>query len=386
MMDPAKLRAWYSHKQGLDGAFAGRKPADALAHTGWARSLGGSAPYLTMFARAGTSREAADQAIAALEIYELPTARGCTYVLPAGDFALGLRVGQSFAGAEIKVASKLGVTEKEIDRLCKAVIDALGKNTLDTEEIREGVGKAARSLGEEGRKKGVSTTLPLALGKLQAAGEIRRVPVNGRLDQQRYKYAAWRPNPLRGCKLSAEEAATELARKFFSWIGPATLAEFQTFSGLGVKASKAALDPLKLESSEDFLWLPGDRAKFEAFKAPKDPQYSLVSSLDGISLLRGSLEDLVDPADEKKAAVTRPESPDHAILDRGRVVGWWAYDTASETIVWFAFIKKNRDLEKAVARTGDFVRTQLGDVRSFILDSPKSRAPRIVALRKAAAG
>jgi hypothetical protein len=75
-----------------------------------------------------------------------------------------------------------------------------------------------------------------------------------------------------------------------------------------------------------------------------------------------------------------------AIFDRGRVVGLWGYDTATESIVWTAVIKKNKDLEAAVARTQEYVRTQLGDVRVSPLDSPKSRAPRIEALRKAAAG
>jgi hypothetical protein len=29
-----------------------------------------------------------------------------------------------------------------------------------------------------------------------------------------------------------------LARRFFGWVGPATMEEFQWFSGLGVKAAK----------------------------------------------------------------------------------------------------------------------------------------------------
>jgi hypothetical protein len=49
----------------------------------------------------------------------LPSARGSTYVLPAEDFALGLAPGRGFDG-EMKTAAKLGVTEKEIDRLCDA--------------------------------------------------------------------------------------------------------------------------------------------------------------------------------------------------------------------------------------------------------------------------
>ena len=131
-------------------------------------------------------------------------------------------------------------------------------------------------------------TLPVALGKLQGAGEIRRIPINGRLDQQRYKYTVWRPNPLRGFNLSIEDANTELARRFFSWIGPASVPQFQWFSALGVKSAKAAVEPLKLEpiaAGSDLLMLPGDRAKLESFKPPKDPQYALVAPLDAILLL-----------------------------------------------------------------------------------------------------
>ena len=127
---------------------------------------------------------------------------------------------------------------------------ALEKGPLDPEGLREATGKAVRNLGEEGKKKGVTTTFPLALGELQASGDIRRVPTNGRFDQQRYQYALWRPNPLRGFKLSPEEVHTELARRYFRWIGPASAADFQAFSGLGVKAAKAALDSLKLEPIE----------------------------------------------------------------------------------------------------------------------------------------
>jgi len=48
-------------------------------------------------------------------------------------------------------------------------------------------------------------------------------------------------------------------------------------------------------------------------------------------------------------------------------------------------VKKDRALQEAVTRTENYVREQLGDARSFGLDSPKSRAARISALRKAAA-
>jgi hypothetical protein len=382
-----KLRAWWSHKQGLDGRFAGAKPAEVLKQAGWARSVGGVGPYLTLFARAGTSREAADAAVAKLEIHELPSARGCTYVLPAEDFALALKAGESFTANDMKVAYKLGVTDKEIDKLCDAVLKALAKGALEPNEIRDATGPASRSLGEEGKKKGVTTTLPLALGKLQSSGDIRRVSMNGRLDQQRYRYTLWRPNPLAKFKLSIEEIQTELARRFFGWGGPATLAEFQAFAALSGKAAKAAIEPLKLETIEDDrMLLPADRDAFESFKPPKQPQYTLVSPIDGIILLRSDLKSILDEKDTKQMVTSHRvlDLASHAILDRGRLVGIWEYDPEAESIAWLPFIAKSKDLEKAVARTEEYVRTQLGDARSFSLDSPKSRVPRIQALRKAA--
>src|SRR5258708_29177532 len=85
-----EFRAWYSHRQGLDGSLSGAAPEEVLAQTGWIRSVGSSTPYLALFARAGISRVAADAAVAKLPIHELPSARGCTYILPQRDFTLGL--------------------------------------------------------------------------------------------------------------------------------------------------------------------------------------------------------------------------------------------------------------------------------------------------------
>jgi hypothetical protein len=69
-------------------------------------------------------------------------------------------------------------------------------------------------------------------------------------------------------------------------------------------------------------------------------------------------------------------------MDRGRIVGLWEFDSEAQEIVWTPFIKKNADLIAAVKKTEAFVGDQLGDARSFSLDSPKSRAPKIALLRK----
>jgi hypothetical protein len=390
-MDGAKLRAWWWRRQGLDGSLQGKSPAAILERSGWARSVGGAGPYFTLFSRGGVSREAADAAAAKQEIHELPSARGCTYVLPASDFALGLMVGQG-GDPEMRTAMKLGVTEKEIDALCSAVVKALAKEPLEPDQIREATGKASRSLGEEGKKKGLTTTLPIALGRLQSQGSIRRISTNGRFDQQRYRYAAWSPSPLQKSRLSREEAMVELARRYFRWIGPATAKEFQWFSGLGVKESKQALEPLglvPLEKDSDRLMTREDRDAFDDFRPPREPQVALVGSIDAIVLHRRDVVGLLDPRDMDRevlgdkgmTSVARiTDLPSHAILDRGRLVGLWEYDVEAGAIAWTAWIK-GPELKAAVTRMESFVRDQLGDARSFSLDSPKSRKPRLEALR-----
>jgi hypothetical protein len=397
MTDPKKLRAWYWQRQGLDGSLRGKSPAEVLEQSGWARSVGGAGPYVSLFARAGTTRAAADSAVAALEILELPSARGCTYVLPARDFALGVTVAQAFGEGEVRTAAKLGVTGTEIETLCAAVTAALGDVPLEPDAIKQLVGGAVRNLGDEGKKKGMITTLPLALGLLQAHGDIRRVPVGGRLDQQRYKYVRWSPNPLAKSTLSSDSAFTELARHFFRWVGPATMKEFQWFSGLGVKTAKDATASLGLVSADegsDRLLLPKDVDAFRAFAPPTEPQYALVSSLDAISATRRDVSTLVDDADRAKVAeLTFGDRPGgsltdlaaHAILDRGRLIGYWEYDADAGRIVAATFSgKRDKALARAIADTEAYVRDELGDARSFSLDSPKSRRPKLEALAQLA--
>lgn len=379
------LKAWWSHRQGLNGELAGAGAAEVLEKTGWARSVGGAAPYLTLHARAGLSRAAVDSAVEKIEIHELPSARGCTYVVPARHYALALKCAQSFGGAERKTAVKLGVKEKELDTLRVQVLAALKDGPLDPEQIKERVD--VRNLGEEGKKKGLTTTLPVALGELQLSGEIRRISTNGRLDGQRYRYGLWPANPLRGFALTEEECAAELAKLYWSWTGPATLSEFQWFSGLGVKAARAAVAGLGLrpveEGSERLMTAEGLDA-MRAYRAPKAACCRLVASLDGITLLRRSVRDLLPDPDASFPMVQGlTDLPGHAIVDRGTLLGLWEFDPEAGQIAWMTFAKAPKQLEAEVSRMAEWIKDQLGDARSFSLDTPRTRAPRLAALRKA---
>lgn len=88
-------------------------------------------------------------------------------MLPEEDCALGLTVGAAAPERELSAAvTHLGVTREEVDRLCAAVLDVLGsaQGPVGPAAIRKELGPGVRSLGEAGRKRGTSTTLPIATG------------------------------------------------------------------------------------------------------------------------------------------------------------------------------------------------------------------------------
>ena len=389
----SKRQAWWFERQGLGSPDVLRSSADVLSSAGWARSVGGANPYISLFARAGITRDKADQDLAGQEIHELPSARGCTYVVPKEDFALALTVGQGFSDESAMATARkfLGVTDSEIERLMERVEEALVKGPLDPKQIKEAVGDASRNLGEEGKRRGQSTTLPLALGFLQSQGRIRRIPIGGRLDQQRYSYAVWNPSPLASTKLDKEHAYALLAEKYFRWAGPATLEHFRWFSGLGAKVAKQAADSIRLLPLEDGYLIARDLDEdYRAFKTPKEPSYALVANIDSHLLLRRDLNNLIDPADAQQQMVSDKglkniggvqDLSNHAILDRGRVVGIWEFDSESQEIVWHSFVPIDESMREAVSRTEDYIRSNLGDMRSFSLDSPASRAPILRAIR-----
>ncbi|MEI2779219.1 MAG: crosslink repair DNA glycosylase YcaQ family protein [Tetrasphaera sp.] len=396
MVDLPTLRAYWAHRQGLDGSLAGANSAAVLERAGWARSVGGTTPYLTLFSRAGLRRDQVDADVAALRIHELPSARDCTYVLPAADFALAAVVGGgASSAAELRTAAKLGVTREEIDDLADQIVAALARQESDPAALRKTLGQKVRSLGDEGKKKGVTTTLPLALGVLQAQSRIRRVPIDGRLDQQRFRYTVWSDAPAWGG--SREDAAADLASRYWAWIGVASLAQFRWFSAFTATAAKKATADLALRPVGDagLLATAETITDLESSVAPNDPQVSLIGWLDSLVLLRRDLDGVTEAADRAhpllapargtSAGGSLTDLPHQGIVDRGRLIGLWDYDPELGEIAWAPITDLARaqreSVEDAVARTAAYVREDLGDNRGMSLDSPKARAPRLAQLR-----
>lgn len=387
------LRAWAWHRQGLDGSLSGAGSEEVLNKAGWARSVGGGNPYLTLFARAGMRREQVDADVAALRIHELPTARGCTYVLGQEHFAWGLQLGRAAAQEPFKVLARLGVERGEITLLEEEILHALEEagEPLDPKQLRDQLGESVRGLGEEGKRKGASTTLPTALGLLQAAGRIRRIPVNGRLDQQRYAYTTWDLPPS---TVDDDAARALLMERYLRWTGGATLKESQWFTGFTVAQSKQALaDVGAVEvpaASGEVLWLrPDDVERLSEFDPPAEEQIQLLAGTDSLVLLRRNSGNMFAEEDEERKVLgatlaLQADLTDHPILDRGRIIGLWQYDPFGERIAAWTFSPPTQAVAQRIEEVEAWIREDLGDFRSFSLDSPASRLPRIEALDAAA--
>ncbi|MDQ0209558.1 DNA glycosylase AlkZ-like family protein [Arthrobacter bambusae] len=391
-LTPELLRAWAWHRQGLDGSLSGKTSEEVLDRAGWARSVGGANPYLTLFARAGIRREQVDRDVAELRIHELPTARGCTYVLGRNDFAWGLQVGRDAAVAPFKVLARLGVERGEITLLEEQVLHTLMESSdpMDPKQLKDELGESVRNLGEEGKKKGASTTLPTALGLLQADGRIRRVPANGRLDQQRYAYTSWALPPS---TLDDDAARARLIERYLRWTGGATLKQSQWLTGFTVAQSKAALAAVgavevTTAAGEPLWMLPDDVEHLSAFKTPQEEQIQLLAGTDSLVLLRRNSADMLAEGDRGRKVLDgtlglQADLSDHPILDRGRIIGLWQYDPGKERIAAWTFDKPTAAVTQRIAEVESWIREDLGDFRSFSLDSPASRQNRIDALDSA---
>ncbi len=388
-LTPARLRAWAWHRQGLDGSLEGCTAEQVFARTGWARSIGGANPYLTLFARAGIRREQVDADIHAHRILELPTARGCTYVLGRQDFDWALQLGRDAAETTFKVLGRLGVDRGEITLLEDQVVHILDEapGPMDPKQLKEQLGESVRSLGEDGKKKGASTTLPTALGILQARGRIRRVPVNGRLDQQRYAYELWNLGPS---MLNDDAARAELVRRYLGWTGGATFNQSRWFTGFTVAQSKAALAAVHAveiatavtTAGGGTLWmLPDDVGRLAAFEEPAEEQIQLLAGSDSLVLLRRNTADLLAEEDRGRDVMApqalQADLPDHPILDRGRIIGLWQYDPGREQIVSWLFDDATPAVTRRISEVEAWIREDLGDFRAFSLDSPASRQQRL---------
>jgi hypothetical protein len=382
-----------------------------VERTGWVRTLGGIDVYVSVRARRpGLRRAELDDAVTAGALHVLPAVRGCIYLVPERDrvLALGFAASLSRPRAEREL-EKVGVGRNEIEALAALVSDALAARPMTTTDLRKALPEGAvRSLGEAGKKQGISSPLPAVLRELEFEGRIERTLEAGRLDTERY---LWRAAPaahqeeLEAMAADPLERLTGVARHFFTTAGPNTVKELATWSGAGQRECNAVVErlplvPVAIEGTSDPAWVL--ESDVEALAAAREPapgelRFTFLPVGDNLGVVHGGSGMFVDQAHHewpvqtwggggKAVPLREARYLGHRFLLLGhRIVGFWEYDPETAEVVCFTFepvpdpLAARLDEERAAVAA--FVQDELGHGRSFSLDTDEAMHERAQALR-----
>lgn len=390
-------RRWFV-SQGLASPEAGQ-PEEILRRSGWLRTLGGIDVYLAAWARVrGLRRADLDRTVEKRLLQVVPAVRGCIYLVPRPEVPLVLRIADELSRPRTEYElGKVGSGWGEVQDVADGVLAELQSRAHTTDSLRRALPAGLlRSLGDLGKKVGMSSVLPVALRQLEFAGRIERRLADGRLDSERYTWQLLDENLFAGAKLPADADArlTELARLFFQHAGPSTVREFAEWSGLGQKDARAAVEsldltPVRIEGHADEAWASArDLADLE--EPPESSAVTLLSFADNYLSLHGGPAAVTDPAQhgltipvwgnmrqktmalgDAKHISLRP------VLVGDRLAGFWEYDPDAQTVVTTTFSTPPKGLKARAEELGQFLRGELGHGRSFNLDTDAALRERV---------
>lgn len=401
-----QARAFWHRRQGLAEPGKG-SIEETLAGTGWPRTLGGVDVYLSVRARIpGLKRQELDKAVAQSRIQVIPAVRGCIYVVPRAQVPLMLRFAEDQARKRMdKEMEKVGVPQSELAGIGEAVLKALRKGPLTTDALRKAMPEGTvRSLGEKGKKMGVSSPLPAAMRYLEFDGKLERTLDTGRLDTERYLWRIPAKNPFTGAKVPTDvaERNERLAEIFVRQAGPVAVSDFAEWSGLSQRDARAAFEklpvvPVKVEGYADEAFvLETDLAELKASK-PGAVSVSMLAAEDNYLTFHGGPGLLTDPKHHAREVSRRGSKKDSTLgevkhlkvrplLDGERVVGFWEFDPAADKIVFATFDPLPPKRKKAAQELADtlavFLKEELGHARSFSLDTDEQVQERAELIQK----
>lgn len=199
--------------------------------------------------------------------------------------------------------------------------------------------------------------------------ELSGVTCSGASDGRKHTFALLDERVPVKSALSRDEALAKLAEIYFKSHGPATLKDFEWWSGLTAAESRKALESVRSEFSNltidsSSYWfrensdLPGNA--HSAFLLPAYDEF-IISYTDRSA----SLEFLNNRRTVSENGLFRP-----VIVSEGKVVGIWKRTIKNETVIVETefFQKPKRNLMKPVERSAKAFGLFLGKETEFIYD------------------
>jgi len=345
---------------------AGVTVAEVIDKAGWIPSAGGTGPYLAIRARIPSiTRLDVDDAVARMDVLELPSVRDTAFLVPRADAGLALAAGRRTLAERLR---KLPVDRRDLESLGTKILKVISDGTFTTDQLRRALPpNSIHDLGDAGKRLGITSTLTAALKLLQSEGKVMRTTEEGRLDGRTHLYRRW---PADIDTTPPPDLDRALAKRFLSWAAPAEVDDFAWWAGIGKRAAKEAIGPLRV----DDVAIPPRR---------RDDAILLLPFRDNLFGLHRGLEPFVEDEDAevmdtggKAIPASEAEMLHHNAIVAGNVLrGIWEFD--GERIVAKIFGKPPRGLDAALAEMETFIREQLGDHKYYAFDSGSTRAKRV---------
>lgn len=373
--------------QELDGAPVSEL-IPVLERTGFVRTLGGVDVYLAVRARIPElSRADLEGAVERREAHVMPAARGCMYLVAKSHAAAALQLAAQLSQRrDEREREKAGIELAELERVGAAVLEALAEGPLETNALRRKLPAGlVRSLGEIGKKLGISSTLPPALRQLEFQGRIDRIPETKKLDTERYLWHFREdvPETVTG----PAEVHAAIAKVFFHAAGLATMRAFVEWSGLRQGDAATAIERLGLVavavagSKETYFLAPERR---ELLGRPAGDAVAFLPFEDNLLACQGGPAFFVAPehhgipvpvwGDSKPSTLGEARHASlRTIIAGNQIAGFWEFDPDTHEVTTVCFdtvTKNNRERIAEQARTlGRFITEDLGHGRSHSLDT-----------------
>jgi hypothetical protein len=196
---------------------------------------------------------------------------------------------------------------------------------------------------------------------LLARAEIEGLICSGKTKAHKLTYAILSERVKRTRILSRDEALAELARKYFTSHGPATLSDFTWWSGLSVSESRKALETVKSDfisetTGEQTYWFSSSISS----SAPERDSVHFLPAYDEFIISYKDRKAFL-PFEDQNRIVSNNGIFRPVIVQNGQVTGIWKRTTNKDKLIIgilslqsHGSADKSR-IEKAVAQYGRFI-------------------------------
>lgn len=337
------------HNQHISQA-AFERPADVVAWMGAVQAQDYTGALWAVALRTvGATAAEVEQAIADRAIIRTWPMRNTLHFVAAADirWMLELLAGRVIANSEVR-ARWLEVDDRVLARSRGLVVRALEGGKQLRRDVMYRHLEAARIPTAGGRGLYILSRLSLE-GLLCFGARDGKQPSFALLDE-------WVPQAR---TVARDEAMAELARRYFTSHGPATLPDFIWWSGLRAADARAALEMAKPHLVQEVIdgqtyWLAPSMAANGTVAGLASPTVYLLPSYDEYTVAYKDRTAVLDPVYAKQASTGNGIFYPTLVLD-GQVVGTWrrALKKETVTIMLNPFERINRAEKRALAAAAD---------------------------------